>query len=212
MNLPILYSFRRCPYAMRARLALHVAKVVYEIREISLKNKPQSMLAISPKGTVPVLQLPNGQVVEESYDIMKWALKQHDPQENLSEVDALVERNDREFKHALDRYKYPDRFGEESSLFWRQQGETFLQDLEKRLTAHSFLFSEQQSISDLAIFPFVRQFAHVDKEWFENSPYPRLQQWYNYFMQSPEFKKIMQKYPVWEQTGDAHSLFVSYYE
>lgn len=204
MNLPILYSFRRCPYAIRARMALAYAGIVCELREISLRNKPAAMLAISPKGTTPVLQLSNGCILEESLDIMYWATEQNDP-EGWSELEEasltmgkeLIAINDLEFKLYLDRYKYAIRFPEEPQAVYRNRAEAFLQTLDNLLQQHQFLLSDRMSLIDAAIFPFVRQFAHVDLEWFQSSPYARLQQWLSWHEASELFQHVMQKIPVW---------------
>ncbi len=198
--LPVLYSFRRCPYAMRARLAIAYAGIRTEIREVALKGKPQELLAISPKATVPVLQLPNGQVVEESLDIMLWALAQHDPEDWLaSAADAmpLIQRNDGGFKYYLDRYKYADRYPDYPAHHYRQQGEMFLAELENRLACGGHLCGQDFSIADAAIFPFVRQFAAVDGRWFQASGYPALKQWLDSLLASALFDAVMGKYPVW---------------
>ncbi len=194
---------------MRARLALHVGGVVVEVREVSLRNKPASMLIASPKGSVPVLVLPDGQVIDESWDIMQWALRQHDPDnwlgKNGAYLDAatrLLNENDSTFKAALDRYKYFERYPEHSQNFYRAQGEHFLQQLENRLCATSYLLSDTLSIADAAIFPFVRQFADVDQSWFAQSPYSALRLWLNNFLSSNAFAAVMKKYPTW-QSGDA---------
>jgi glutathione S-transferase len=201
---PVLYSFRRCPYAMRARLALHVSGVVVEIREVWLRDKPASMLLASPKGSVPVLVLPDGSVIDESWDIMQWALRQHDPANWLGENGAYLEaaqpllnENDSTFKAALDRYKYFARHPAHPQAFYRAQGETFLQQLETRLCATRYLLDDAPSIADAAIFPFVRQFAKTDKSWFAQSPYPALCRWLDHWLDSREFAAVMQKYPVW---------------
>ena len=179
VSLDRLYSFRRCPYAMRARLGIVFAELNVELREIELKNKPAPMLAISPKGTVPVLQLSasdgtSGRVLEESQDILMWALERHDPQglldTDLSRAQALIQQNDDEFKYWLDRYKYADRHPQQTQLEYRQQGEVFLQQLEQLLTEHSYLLGDRISVADIAIMPFVRQFAHVDREVFFSLP------------------------------------------
>ena len=215
MCLPILYSFRRCPYAIRARMALAYADIRYELREISLKNKPKEMLEISPKGTTPVMQIfdasQNFMVLEESLDIMRWALQQHDPLAwgDLSDADLaiatqLITTNDREFKQALDRYKYANRFPERSPEFYRQQAEEFLEVLERRLCENSklvngqFLMGDRQTFADVAIFPFVRQFAYVDIEWFNSSSYLNLQRWLKWHESSALFDLAMQKFPLWE--------------
>lgn len=204
-TLPILYSFRRCPYAIRARLALHASGTAYELREVTLRNKPSAMLAASPKGSVPVLVLPDGHVIDESWDIMQWALKQHDPDnwlgregQCLNDASALVTINDTRFKAALDRYKYADRHPEHPQPYYRAQGEPFLQQLEDRLQAAPYLSGHRLSIADAAIFPFIRQFAGVDPAWFAQSPYPRLRGWAEALMHSILFTAVMHKYPVWQ--------------
>jgi glutathione S-transferase len=201
MALPILYSYRRCPYAMRARMALWAAKIQVEVREVSLRDKPAQLLQISPKGTVPVLQLPDSTVLEQSLDIMWWALTQHDPQGWLNtDRDAaahLITINDGDFKKALDRYKYPERYPEQAQSFYRQQGEQFLQLLETALQQHRFVLDESASMADVAIFPFIRQFAAVDAEWFAGSAYPQLRAWLNGWLESALFAQIMQKFPTY---------------
>ena len=197
---PILYSFRRCPYAMRARFALIYAGIQLEHREILLKNKPQAMLDVSPKGTVPVLVLEDVQVIDESLDIMLWALEQHDPDDWLSHKEqalALIDINDNTFKQWLDKYKYADRFPEYSQNDYRSQAELFLQKLEQQLCQFTFLCGEQPILADFAIFPFIRQFAFVDKAWFDKAPYPKLQTWLNTHLESSLFEKVMYKHPVW---------------
>lgn len=203
MALPILYSYRRCPYAMRARMALWAAQVQLEVREVSLRDKPAHLLQISPKGTVPVLQLPDGTVLEQSLDIMQWALAQHDPQDWLNSdceaVNHFISINDGDFKKALDRYKYPERYPEQAQLAYRQQGEQFLQMLETALQQHRFLLGDSASMADVAIFPFIRQFAAVDGEWFAGSAYPRLRAWLEEWLESPLFAEIMQKFPTYTE-------------
>lgn len=208
-SLPILYSFRRCPYAMRARLALAYAlpDQALELREVVLKDKPEEMLAISPKGTVPVLQL-SDQVLEESLDIMMWALSQktdqvwlpNDP-ETRQQILDLIEENDGSFKWALDRYKYADRY-EESEEHYRSLGEVFLQKLNQRLVNNPYLMGESMTLLDAAIFPFVRQFAHVDKNWFEQCPYDELRVWLNRHLESELFLSIMPKYKQWHRDNE----------
>nr|WP_284738896.1 glutathione S-transferase [Pseudomonas marginalis] len=192
----MLYSFRRCPYAMRARLALRYSGVPVRIVEVSLKAKPAEMLALSPKGTVPVLSV-DGEVIDESLAIMQWALAQHDPDNWLLEGDpavlALVAENDQGFKYHLDRYKYAERYPEQPMDHYRAEGEVFLQKLEGLLTGHAYLLADQPSLADMALAPFVRQFAHVDRDWFAAAPYPRLQQWLERFLQSPLFVGVMAK-------------------
>lgn len=205
MILPTLYSFRRCPYAMRARLGLYFAQTSVNLREIVLKHKPEAMLQASPKGTVPVLILANGVVLEESLEIMQWALKQHDPHNLLQHDDksryaqdlALINQNDHVFKSWLDKYKYADRFPEHSQQYYREQAAVFILQLDKLLAQHPQLTGQQISIADLAIYPFVRQFAHVDKTWFEQSQYQHVQRWLAQHLHSAAFTAIMQKYPTW---------------
>ena len=200
---PILYSFRRCPYAMRARLAIAYAGVPVELREVELRNKPQAMLLISPKGTVPVLQLEDGKVLAESLDIMLWALQQNDPEHwlktaGLDHANVLIRRNDEAFKYSLDRYKYADQYPDYSELYYRQQGELFLADLESLLTQSVFLCGEHFSLADAAILPFIRQFCAVDPAWFKASPYPALRQWLNHFLASSLLEQVMTRYPYWQ--------------
>lgn len=197
--LPILYSYRRCPYAMRARMALSYAGIAVEIREISLKQKPMHMLQVSPKGTVPVLVLTDGQVIDQSLEIMQWALQQQDADGWLSAdpqlAELLITENDGSFKQHLDRYKYAVRFPQHSAEDYRQQGELFLAKLELRLQQNTFLLSNSISIADIAIFPFIRQFAAVDNGWFESTDYLKLKSWLQLLVESDLFKRVMVKYP-----------------
>ena len=202
--LPVLYSFRRCPYAIRARLALHSSGTAVELREVSLHDKPESMLAASPKGSVPVLLLPDGNVIDESWDIMRWALQRNDPEGWLGRdhrhVDAagdLVSGNDTAFKYWLDRYKYPDRYPEHPQTHYRNMAEQFLLKLESRLGASRFLLGDERSVADAALFPFVRQFAGVDQDWFAQSPCPKLQRWLTDFLDSAAYAAVMAKYAIW---------------
>jgi len=203
MNTPVLYSFRRCPYAMRARLALLASGVRCEIREIALSQKPESMLAASPKGTVPVL-LVNGSVLEESLDIMRWAMDQNDvaqwkTEHLLCHADALklVNLCDHDFKHNLDRYKYPNRYELSDGIAHRELGAVYLRHLEERLTSGANLMGENWTWVDAAIAPFIRQFARTDRQWFDQQAWPFLNQWLERFEESPEFKSVMHKYKVW---------------
>ncbi|RUR46544.1 glutathione S-transferase [Vreelandella populi] len=202
-----LYSFRRCPYAMRARLGLLFAELPVELREITLKNKPAQMLAISPKGTVPVLQLFDGTVIEESREIMVWALEQQDPQGLLgakvrTQANALIEQNDNEFKHWLDRYKYADRHLEMTQAEYRQRGEAFLQVLEEKLTQKPYLLGDNATIADIGIMPFIRQFAHVDRDVFYSLPYPHLQRWLQHWLEHAFFLQAMTKFHPWQEGDD----------
>ncbi|AZD54584.1 Glutathione S-transferase N terminus [Pseudomonas chlororaphis subsp. aurantiaca] len=198
-----LYSFRRCPYAMRARLALRYSGVPLEIVEVSLKAKPAAMLALSPKGTVPVLSV-DGRVIDESLDIMRWALAQHDPQDWLlkddmpaqQRIEALIAENDQVFKLHLNRYKYAERYPEQPMEYYRSQGEVFLRQLDELLSQHDYLLAEHPSLADMALAPFVRQFAHVDREWFAQTPYRNLQRWLQRFLESELFTQVMAKPPL----------------
>ncbi|WP_421551309.1 glutathione S-transferase [Pseudomonas yamanorum] len=196
MSEGVLYSFRRCPYAMRARMALRYSGVAVQIIEVSLKAKPAEMLALSPKGTVPVLSV-DGRVIDESLAIMGWALAQNDPEGWLLEDDgatqALIEENDQGFKYQLDRYKYAERYPEQPMEQYRAEGEVFLSKLEGLLAQREYLLAGHLSLADVALAPFVRQFAHVDREWFGRAPYPRLQAWLQRFLESPLFIAIMAK-------------------
>lgn len=210
--LPVLYSFRRCPYAIRARMAICYASITVELREVSLANKPQQMLALSAKGTVPVLQLPS-KVLDESLDIMHWALKQSDTngwlrQETVAQAEKLIKVNDGDFKNWLDRYKYWERFPEQTQSFYRGRAEEFITVLEALLNKHRFLLGDDICLADTAIFPFVRQFAFVDKDWFDAAPYPNLQKWLQGFLVCDLFTQSMAKQPFWQQ-GDTLRRFPS---
>ncbi len=201
MNYPILYSYRRCPYAMRARLAIYFSGVKVEQREIVFWDKPELMLQASPKGTVPVLVLPSGEVVDESWDIMQWALRESDllPAGQKDQINHWLQQNDFEFKGHLDAYKYPDDFPEVEQSQARQSGEKFLLKLENQLQSSTYLLGEELSIVDLAIFPFIRQFAHVDKIWWQSANYPALKTWLNKHLESDYFKAVMKNRPVWQE-------------
>jgi glutathione S-transferase len=194
---PRLYTYRRCPYAIRSRLALHQANIDYESIEISLKDKSSEFLALSPKGTVPVLVDVNGEVIEESLEIMLWALNQNDPacwllnDENTS--CTLIDENDLNFKKNLDRYKYADRFPEHSKEYYRSQCEIFLNLLNDKLQTNYYLMAERITFADVAIFPLIRQFALVDEAWFLNSKYQELKKWLNDFKNTEMFQEVMKK-------------------
>ena len=209
--LPILYSFRRCPYAMRARLALAITGEPYELREVVLRDKPAELLAASPKGTVPVLVLPDGAVIEQSLDVMLWALRRKDPQSwlapargSLDDMLALVAGNDGEFKRSLDRYKYPNRYPEESAggaqafaQMQRAQGAAWLARLDGMLDG-GWLYGARASLADMALLPFVRQFAHTDAAWFAAQPWPRLQAWLAQFEAGALYAGVMGKHAPWQ--------------
>jgi glutathione S-transferase len=206
---PILYSFRRCPYAMRARMALAVAAVVYVTREVSLQAKPAAMLEASPKATVPVLVLPNGRVIDESLDIMRWALEQNDPNRWLApdatkdgEMRELIEVNDGPFKFHLDRMKYAARYPGSDPALHRADALKLLRLLEQRLCRHAYLCGAAPLLADVAIFPFVRQFAHADVAAFASEQLPALQAWLVQWESSALFVAAMSKHPVWLANSD----------
>lgn len=211
---PILYSFRRCPYAMRARMALWVAGITVEMREVKLADKPPELHGVSPKATVPVLVLPGGSVIDESLAIMRWALGQNDPEGWLAGDDAeLIARNDGPFKRHLDRYKYPTRYPEEAQgdeegllLDHRTAGLVILRDLDARLGGSGQLCGARRTLADVALFPFVRQFANTDRDWFDAQGLPQLEQWLEDHLASKLFAAIMRKFAPW-QAGDAPVLF-----
>jgi glutathione S-transferase len=194
---------------MRARLAIKLCDITVELREITLRNKPQDMLTLSPKGTVPVLQLPDRTVIDESWDIIQWASKLSDPLElrggdqQIETINELIYRNDNEFKTHLDHYKYADRFPEHPAEHYRTEAEFFFKILETRLSNTPYLLGEKLSLADIGIFPFVRQFAHVDIQWFRQTPYPHLIQWMDNFLNSSVFNNIMNKYTPWSPQDDA---------
>ena len=211
MTLPILYSFRRCPYAMRARMVLLHSKIQYEIREIKLSNKPKEMLAISPKGTVPVLILENGDILDESLDVMLWAIEQGNLRNLFNagkkEILDLIKINDGEFKDAIDRYKYSSLYPEKPMIEYRKMGELFLEKIESYLEKNKFIFGKNISLADLAIFPFIRQFCRVDIDWFNSSLFKKIKEWTLFFEGSENFIDIMRKIKPWT-TGDKPTLFL----
>jgi glutathione S-transferase len=203
-DLPILYSFRRCPYAMRARLALLSSGIRCELREVVLRNKPPELLAASAKGTVPVLITPDGQVIDQSLEIMLWALRQNDPEHwlpaDVATFDAglaLLSRCDGDFKHHLDRYKYPQRYEGADKWASRAVAVSFVADLEARLTQNHYLFGSKLSMFDAGTAPFLRQFAHVDALWFAAQPWPHVQAWLAAFEATDAFKRVMSAVPPW---------------
>lgn len=216
-DLPVLFSFRRCPYAMRARLALHASTIAYEHREVVLKNKPAALLALSPKGTVPVLWLPSARaapagalVLEQSLDIMLWALRQHDPNGWLpaspgamADAQALIGHNDGPFKQQLDRYKYPQRAGLHNGTAERDLAAVWLHSLHAHLALQPFLAGQRWGLQDAAIAPFVRQYAHTDPIWFADQAWPALAQWLAAFEASQALADIMHKHAPWVGLADA---------
>lgn len=209
MKLPILYSLQHCPYAMRARLGLLMAQQQVMLRAITMKNKPEEMLTQSPKGTVPVLILPDDTVIDESLDIMIWALQQNDPDdllhkdhpEDLRAALELIHFNDKQFKPQLEIYKKAKRFRLENVIEERQKCEVFIADLEQRLTTNGFFIGQKPGLIDYALLPFVRQFSRVNRAWFVQAPYPKLREWLEQHMQSQLYGKAMAKFPFWL---DAH--------
>ncbi|MGE5453395.1 MAG: glutathione S-transferase N-terminal domain-containing protein [Acidobacteriota bacterium] len=205
---PILYSFRRCPYAMRARLAIRYAGQVVALREVALRSKPADMLAISPKGTVPVLLLPDGTVLAQSLDIMRWACTKADPQNWLAPSlsaagQTWLEVNDGPFKQRLDRYKYPDRHPDGAS--WSDRDEAvalMLAPMNAQLSQTPYLMGPAPCLVDFALMPFVRQFAKVDMAWFEQAPLPALQRWLAALLALPLFDQVMGKYEIWQPGQD----------
>jgi glutathione S-transferase len=197
MACPVLYSFRRCPYAMRARLALAVSHTRYELREVRLSAKPAAMLAASPKGSVPVLNLTDGIVIDESLDIMRWALGVSDPEAWLARDNpALIATNDGPFKHDLDRYKYPDRYGSDPAAH-RHSGLAFLREIDGILAGADHLCGPTRGLTDAAIMPFVRQFAAVDSCWFDAQPLPGLKRWLAGHLASDLFSAVMVRVTPW---------------
>ena len=209
--LPILYSLQHCPYAMRARLGLVMAQQQVMLRAVTTKNKPEEMLAASPKGTIPVLILPNAKVIDESLDIMLWALQQNDPKDllhkdNPSDLPAmidLIKRNDQEFKPQLEIYKKSKRFHQNNEIEERQKCEVFIAELEQRLTTKSastggeYFIGQKPGLIDYALLPFVRQFSRVNRPWFVQAQYPNLRAWLEEHVQSRNYAKAMAKYPLW---------------
>lgn len=201
MNVPVLYSFRRCPYAMRARIAISVSAVRFELREILLKEKPPQMLDASIKGTVPVAVFANDMVIEESLELMLWSLAQNDPYNWLDDLDQsldFIHTNDMSFKPWLDRYKYHVGYPDQSQADYRDRCGEFLIRLEQKLSPHKFLLGNQARLADVAVFPFIRQFAFVDKEWFDDGPYPHTRAWLDSWVASGLFASIMHKYAPWQ--------------
>ena len=209
---PILYSLRNCPYAMRARLALFKAQQQINLREVVLSNKPVEMIMASAKGEVPILVIGEGQaasVIDESVEIMLWALTNNDPDDllfkhapnTLQNMLTLIAQFDNEFKTYLNAYKCAKRYRENNIIECRQACEVYIQRLEDRLVnttvQPSFIMSAQESLLDIALLPFIRQFAKVERQWYLQSPYPKVKQWLNHYLQSTMFTKVMAKHDVW---------------
>jgi len=208
-DLPVLYSFRRCPYAMRARLAIAACNIPVELREVVLRDKPDEMLEASPKGTVPVLIKPDGNIIEESFDIIKWAIAHSEMSDwiafdeaQVAEMHALISESDGPFKLALDHYKYPNRYENIDREAEREKGAAFITKLDAMLDGQPYLFGDTFSLADGAILPFVRQFAHVDMDWFYAEPWTKAINWLDAFKESARFKGIMTKYDQWQSGND----------
>ena len=200
---PILYSFRRCPYAIRARIVLSYMEVSVELREVLLNERPQSLYKISSKGTVPVLLLKDGKVLDESLDIMRWAMKQGEQklyEDKLNEQNQLIKYNDTKFKYWLDKYKYHVRYLEHSREYYQRKCSKTLSEYDMRLRGNAYLMGDRIRLADIAIFPFIRQCANVDQNWFNNK-YPNLNRWLEIWKQSQLFKSVMTKYNQW-RLGD----------
>ncbi|QQX78894.1 glutathione S-transferase [Shewanella sp. KX20019] len=205
MTLPVLYSLRNCPYAMRARLAIYASGQQVHLRDLVLSDKPAEMLLASPKGTVPVLITAENSVIDESLAVMLWAFTQSDPQDYLdasqpnalAEMLELISLFDNEFKGHLEKYRCSKRYHEPSLVADRGQCERYLGELESRLCKHQYLMSDNPSLADLALVPFIRQFGRVERQWYLQSAYPRLRQWLNAYLQSRMFSKVMTQYPMW---------------
>ena len=204
-SIPIFYSFRRCPYAMRARLALASAGLQVELREIILRDKPAHMLHLSPKGTVPVLWLTNGQVIDESLDVMQWALEISDPEglldmpaDTSARAQKLIADNDGPFKHHLDRYKYANRYEDADTLEHRQACGAYIEKLDRQLDNKAWLFGASPKFADFAILPFIRQFRIADSAWFDGqTQWSNVQNWLQNFLQSQRLADAMVKYDLW---------------
>jgi glutathione S-transferase len=205
MTLPILYSLRHCPFAMRARLAIFKSKEAVELRDVKLTNKPVAMLSASPKGTVPILVVAPSHVIDESLDVMLWSLGKSDPDNllcNLPDLLAFINLYDSEFKPCIERYKAAKRYHEANLIDCRQACEVHIQDLEKRLSEHAYIFGEQESLADIAILPFIRQFAKVERQWYVQSSYVNVKRWLNTYLQSSMFNKVMTQYSLWEEGSE----------
>jgi glutathione S-transferase len=213
MTLPVLYSFRRCPYAIRARLALQVSAQSCVLREVVLAQKPTALIEASPKGTVPVLVLPDGTVLAQSLDIMHWALQRHDPGTWLPVTGGATQRclqdiadNDGPFKHHLDRYKYPNRFGLANGVVDRDAAAHWLHLWDQRLQSQPALAGDHWGLTDAALAPFVRQFAHTDTPWFDSQSWAALRAWLADFESSALFVSVMNKLSPWAP-GESNTLF-----
>ncbi|WP_373959530.1 glutathione S-transferase [Vibrio gigantis] len=207
-DLPILYSLRRCPYAMRGRMGIALSEQKVLLREIVTKDKPSELLASSPKGTVPVLVLPNGQIIEQSIEVMNWALKHNDPQDLLrssnptlsEQIQQLIRINDDDFIGHLEKYRASVRYRNIDVELRRHACEVFISQLEARLTNQPYLFGETPSLADFAVMPFVSQFVRVEKKWFVKSEYQNVGRWLRAHLDSKLYTQVMKQYPLWNET------------
>jgi len=214
VSLPVLYSLRNCPYAMRARIAIYYAKQKVALRDVVLTNKPDEMIQVSPKGTVPVLvinvETKAPRIIEESLEVMLWAFQESDPDNYLHnetphllpEMLSLISQFDHEFKACFDKYQCAKRYHEDSLENDREACEKYIAQLEQRLQHHNFLMSDTPSLVDIALLPFIRKFSKVERQWYLQSPYPKLRAWLNHYLQSRMFSKVMTKYPLWLENKD----------
>jgi len=191
-------------------MALKYAGIKVELREVDLSNMPAQALKVSPHATVPVLLLADGSVNDESWDIVKWALEQNDPdnwfgddKKYALDAEILIESNDFSFKEDLDHYKYADRFPEHTEEYYRQACEEFIEELEDMLYESGYLLADQLTLADIGVFPFVRQFSLVDKEWFDQSPYPLVRRWLDALITSELFQQVFQKHSMWKEGAPA---------
>ncbi len=210
MTLPVLYSLQHCPYAMRARMGIWLSGQEVMLRAVVTKNKPPAMLTASPKGTVPVLVLDDGTVIDQSLYIMLWALNTSDPQNllyahdknALSTMRTLITLNDEQFTPTLEKYKFARRKREISEIYYRRQCEIFITQFELTLSQQTYFMGETPCLADYALLPFIRQFARVDRHWYLQSPYPNLRRWLNGHLQTPTFSKVMTNFPLWLDTHE----------
>lgn len=214
MKTPILYSFKRCPYAMRARMIIFLTDIQCELREVHLKNKPQSMLDLSPKGTVPVLQIDAYKVIDESLEIVEWALGINDifkknkilPDQEVLTKD-LISLFDDEFKFHLDRYKYSVRYQDANPIQSRSKCLEILNKTENSISNSNWFFGDSVNKLDICILPFIRQFRIADPEWFDSlNEIHQVKSWLKHFLKSPLLLNIMNKNGPWQE-GDQALIF-----
>jgi glutathione S-transferase len=201
---------------MRARIAIFKSKKAVELRDVKLDNKPQAMLIASPKGTVPILVLSPKEIIDESLDVMLWSLGKSDPNNllgnhpdgssELPKILSFVNKYDQEFKGCIERYKCAKRYHEPNLVECREACEAYIQDLELRLSEHEYVMGTNESLADIAIFPFIRQFAKVERQWYVQAPYPNLKRWLNKYLQSAMFNKVMAQFPIWEEGNEPVSF------